>query len=266
MATPPPSRFLAVLYFSLAIFSCGKKTAEVDNESQSIVDNSVCTAEFIDLARTAFEHAKAYIAGGGPLTREYGDSLWMSPAHQPLGLLMAASTYSADKVSRSGLVRIRIPANPLVPGNSMTLRLSSYHARKLHFGCDSIMITCTTYSPNFFELKVKVSGGQLFGGHDDPPAHFAADCLVSESPLFAGAIIINGTTEGTSRGGLYYDSRVTSSLFKWRDCNSISAGVLDHHPKGLKPREVHYGTGYANACDNEVLFAVNGNSIAVKTE
>jgi hypothetical protein len=280
-----------VLCFSLTLLvsACNKKeTVEVDNETQSAVDNAVAEQEFMSIVPAANSHAintKGTGTQGKPsappcdtLALISGDTLWGTTGHVDPTYTMNVSNSACnltlpDGRTRIGSLSIRLTGKIKLSGSQMIIKMIGYRAAGIAYSCDSLVVTTVTTNPNYNTFNVKLVNGVCkslaswtINYSLDRTITFYPNGNASSDPV----TYIYGTSNGKNREGRAFEVVIpqTSALTKYQSCQYISAGVLQLTPKDFATRTIDYGYSIAPAqaggCDEDASFSVNGNTVAFK--
>lgn len=281
--------FIPFVFLGLITFtSCHKKeTVEVDNETQSVVDNAVAEQEFMAMVPavnnmaiktkgTGAAHNRA-MATCDTMTYISGDTTFTnlnSPPIYSLSIASASCSPIQDAKIREGVMFITFYGRLKNVGSRIKLVMQNYKAantdpnKKISYICDSIVVKTlvNTNAPNVREFNVKIYNGKCIGANNGWTTLYSVDRTIRHEE--AGDVIkIWGTSNGTNREGRKFtvEVAVATPLVKRGNCQFISSGILNLTPEGFKTRTVDYtsGTG-VDACDENATFSVNGNTVAFK--
>jgi hypothetical protein len=262
--------------------SCKKKTNEVDSETQSVVDNSICEQEFTQIqpttnnlaVQTKGTSAKkmmegfALAASCDTLTYISGDTTYTNLLNPPIwefnfGNCSAASN---DGLLRSGKIIVKFLGRPKVSGNKTIIKFQNYKVLKssgiVSYNCDSIVVTTGASSATSKSFNVDVVNAVCSGA--DWTIHFHSSKSITidnnGTPLvFADdKTTVAGTSGGINRAGRKFDV-VVNNIVKPNNWKHIVSGSLDLTPEGLSKRVVDYGNG---AYDDLATYTVNGQTIS----
>lgn len=277
-------KILSIVFISSSLFfviSCKKKTNEVDSETQSVVDNSICEQEFMQIQpttnnlaiQTKGTSAKklmegfAITAGCDTLTFLGGDSTYTNLSNPPrwefnFGTCAAANH---DGITRSGKIFVTFKGRPKKDSSTTIIKMQNYKVNNnITYSCDSIVITTRPQTSTTKTFIVDVVNGMCSGAswNIKYKTHKTITINNNSTPfIFADDYTsINGTTEGTSRTGKNF-SVVVNNTTKYNNCKYIVSGSMELTPEGLSTRTVDYGNG---TCDDDATFNVNGQTIAFK--
>jgi hypothetical protein len=276
----------------LTLTSCHKKeTVEVDNETQSVVDNAVAEQEFMSMVPAVNSVAiKTKGTGADPnrpagtsalcdsLHLVSGDTLWSSTTHVPptysLSLTSASCSPIPDSKLREGVMFITLYGKVKSQGSRMKVILQNYKAantdpnKKISYQCDSIVVKTVSNNPttDIRIFNVKIYNGKCVGPTNNWTTLYSTDRTITHN-MNTDDISIYGTSNGTNRNNRKFTVEVPQAtpLVKKSSCQFISSGILNLTPEGFKTRTVDYtsGTG-VGTCDDDATFSVNGNTIAFK--
>jgi hypothetical protein len=259
---------------SLLYVGCSKKQIiEVDNETQSVVDNAIADQEYMAIAPTVQQHAlnsvsvsfKTFLVGCDTLHKVSGDTLFGKPNHVDPVYTMAVSGCAAtlpDGKQRVGKLRIRFTGRLRTAGTKMIIKMEDYKADGVSFSCDSMIVTTVSLNTSSAIYNVKLVNGIC----QNPGFTIKYNCDRTITNSFTGSspfISVYGTASGINRTGRAFTVNIpkTSPITKHVSCQYIDKGVLELTPDGFKTRTVDFGDG---ACDDGATFSVNGNTLAFK--
>lgn len=273
--------FAAVLVFS----GCRKKeTVEVDNETQSAVDNAVADQEFMAVVPVVNNHAintkgaGANVGRGSAapcdvLTQVSGDTLALGTSNYT-----AYPTYTLDvsntctltmpdgKAGRQGTLWIRLTDKIKNPGAQMYIKMLNYKTGNITYSCDSFVVTTLTCTPLYTKFNVKLIKGSCQTASwtinyesDRTFTHYYKGNPSGTDPVTE----VFGNSSGTNRQGRAFTVEIpeASPIVKHRSCQYIEKGVIKLTPKDFATRTIDFGNG---ACDEDATFTVNGNTVAFK--
>ena len=272
----------------LSLNGCKKKeTVDVDNETQSALDNAIADQEFAGIVPTTNNHAintKGTGAQNGKvlppcdsLTKISGDTLFGTPGHSDpiyeLNLNSGCGNSFTDGKIRSGKWQIRLTNKIKVTNAQMIIKLINHKANSITYSCDSIVVTTLTFTPNYVKFNYKLIGGQCSGAGwtikynaDRTITHYPKGNPGGTDPYTE----LFGTTNGTNRQGRTFTVDIPSGtpLVKYKSCQYIQRGILTLTPAEFKERTIDFGysigSNPAGGCDDDASFTVNGNTIAFK--
>lgn len=266
---------LAACFISaLSFIGCTKKPAlEIDNETQSVVDNAIADQEFMAIPPTVQQHAfnsrtvnfKSLVVGCDTLTKISGDTLFGTAGHVDPVYTMTVSGCAAtlaDGKSRSGKLRIRMTGKLRNPGSKMIIKMQDYKSDGTAFSCDSMIVTTTSINNTSAVFNVKLINGVCLNSKFTIRYNFdrtITNSFASASPF----ISVYGTASGINSQNRAFTVNIaeSSALIKHASCQFIDKGILELTPDGFKTRSVDFGDG---TCDENATFSVNGNTVAFK--
>ncbi len=259
------------------VYSCKKNTKEVDTETQSVVDNSICEQEFMQIQPTtnnlaiktkgtSAQRLEGVTGGCDSLTYLSGDTTYVSLSNPPTYKFDygACSLANVDGVIRTGTVTIRFLGRPRNVGSKTIIKLLNYKVNgSITYSCDSIVVTTLSNSIATKSWNVKIVNGVCTGSGWN--IKYASDKTITLSTNSTMALLddvttVTGIANGTNRDGKDFDV-VINSITKPSNCKHITSGTVDVTPKDLAKRTVDFGNG---ACDDDATFTVNGQTIAFK--
>lgn len=271
----------------LILTACSKKeTVEVDNETQSAVDNAIADQEYMAVVPTVQSHAintKGTRAQGkgystcDTLTLISGDTLWGTPGHvDPTYTLnisnQACAQTMPDGRFRLGALQIHLTDPVKTPGAMMIIKMLNYRAGLVTYNCDSMVVTTVELSPTVNKFNVKLVNGVC--KNSNWTINYRLDRTITFYPKGNGSsdpvTYIYGTASGTNRQRRNFTVSIPEAtpLVKYRSCEYISSGIMDLTPEGFATRSIDYGYSISPAvyggCDEDASFTVNGNTVAFK--
>ncbi len=274
---------------SMIFFGCKKKeNEEIDNETQSAVDNAVADQEYAAVVPTTNSHA-INTKGTGSSGRSAivpCDSLTLI---QGTVTALGTTNYSAypvytldvsggcpltmpDGKIRSGSLKIRLTDKIRNPGAKMIIYMLNYKTGLIGYACDSIVVTTLSSDTvtRRTSFNVKLVNGVCTNTAASTPwvIKYSSDRTFTTysqgNPLGTGAVTeVFGTASGTNRAGRTFAVNIPSAspLIKHKSCQYVDKGVMELTPDGFKARIIDYGNG---SCDDDATFTVNGNTVAFK--
>ncbi len=281
-----PALASAMLMFS----ACHKKeTVEVDNETQSVVDNAVAEQEFMGLVpavnnvaiktKGTAADANRTMASCDTLTYVSGDTTFVNLNSPPIFTMTLNNPTCSpipDAKLREGNIKVTLFGKPKMVGSRMRIELINFKAantdpnKKIAYICDSIVLkTLVNDAVNDVrEFNVRIYNGKCIGANNSWTTLYSTNRTIRHDYKNGNDVIkIWGTSNGTNRQGRKFEVDVPAStpLTKRGNCQFISFGILNLTPEGFKTRTVDYtsGTG-TETCDDDATFTVNGNTVAFK--
>lgn len=278
---------IAVILIASSIItlnSCKKKDQEVDNESQSVVDNAICEQQFMAITPVVNEKGinQAGIKrvnscgswvilgalGNGTITPSANDTIDNNSDgiydNGPVTFQIDYGTgcLSSDGLSyKTGIINITTPKRWRAYNNTVTIDLLSYKVNNITYSGqiriskpDSVTFTmdvvnghCTDGSWNI-DYSCSKTIKQIAG-------------YITKTDESDDVISITGNSSGVNREGRAFSSNITNALIKKSSCKWITSGTIDLTPSGFKARTVDYGSG---ACDDDATYTINGQTISFK--
>lgn len=267
---------ITLLIFTLFTW-CKKDGTELDNETQSAVDDAISEQEFMAVPPAALQCAvnsmrtvnyKISDLPCDTLTKISGDTLWGTANHVDPTYTMSVSNATCSKImpdgkTRTGSLYIRLTGRLHEAGTKMIIKFKDYVADGISFSSDSIIVTTSSLTLNEMQYNIKVINGLL--QTSSYSIKFNMDRTISAHDLTGSNPYINvyGTADGVNREKRKFTVTVPQSnpLTKHNNCPYIDKGILQLTPDGFKTRTVDFGDG---TCDENASFTVNGNTIAFK--
>lgn len=279
--------FLLALSSLFILNSCTKEDKEVDNETQSAVDNAVCEQQFMAIAPVVNEKGineagiKKIAASCGtwtilgaignttitPSSNDTTDSnadgfYDNGPVTFEIDYGTTTGCLAFDSLStKYGKIRITTAKRWSAYNNPVTIDLLNYKINTVNYSAqiiitrlDSVTVTtqinnghCTNGTWNIDYTGTKTI--KQIAGYSTK--NNEADDVIS----------ITGSSSGKNREGRNFTTNITSALIKKSTCKWMSSGTVDVTPDGFKTRTVDFGNG---SCDDDATFTVNGQTISFK--
>lgn len=275
-----------IVVSSILIINGCKKKAEVDNETQSVVDNAMTEQLFMSIQPTVSEKG---IKENGIKRTSASCETWtilgaISGTNTPnvaIDTLVNASGFyqngpvsfeidygttgclGSDGVYRKGKLKITTAKRWKKYGNTITVDLIGFNANSMDLS-GQVKIT---YSDSV-TLATEIINGRCSNGtwQIDYSGVKTMKQIAGYSTKQDGSddiYSIGGTTTGKNREGRNYTTTITNNLIKKSNCKWITSGTLELSPDGFRTRAVDFGNG---SCDDDATFTVNGQTISFKLQ
>lgn len=270
-------KFLSVLLIASSIFfvgSCKKNTKEVDTETQSVIDNSICEQEFMQIQPTtnnlaiktkgtSAQRLAATTGGCDSLTYISGDTTYATSSYPTYEYNYGVcSLASVDGVIRTGKIWVRFLGRPRTVGSKAIIKLINYKVNgAITYSCDSIVVTTTANSASTKGFNVQIINGVCTGTGWTIKYHSNKDITINTNSTIAlndDVLTVTGTAGGTNRDGRNFDVVITN-ITKHSDYKFITKGTLQVTPQDFSMRTVDFGD---DTYDDKATFTVNGQTIA----
>lgn len=263
----------AVVVSSFLIFNACKKKTEVDNETQSVVDNAICEQQFMSIQPIVNDKSinekgikrinacESFSILSGDTTDADNNKIY---DNGPVTFQIDYGTtgcIGSDGVYRTGKINITTAKRWSVYNNDVTVDLVNYKANTISYA-GQIKIS----RPDSLTITTQVINGHCTDGnwHIDyactktlkQVAGFATKTDASDDEFS-----ISGSSTGKNREGRNFTTSITNPLIKKSSCKFISSGTLELTPDGFKTRTVDFGNG---TCDDDATFTVNGQTVSFK--
>jgi hypothetical protein len=266
----------AILLASSLVFfhSCKKKTNEVDSETQSVVDNSICEQEFMQIQPTTNNMAiktkgtgaqrlSGVMATCDSLTYISGDTTYTNLSSPPTYSFSFSNCAApnTDGVARTGGIWVRFIGRPSTVGSKTIIKLLNYNVNgSITYKCDSIVVKTLSNSIATKSFSISIVNGECVGNGWN--VKYVADRTITVNTQSTAALSddvtnVSGTANGVNRNGKTF-SVVSNNITKPSNCKWITMGTVDVTPEGLSTRTVDFGNGN---CDPDATYTVNGQTI-----
>jgi len=258
----------------LLLDSCNKKKKEVDNETQSVVDNAICEQQFIAIQPVVNQKGinqagikKINACESWIILGAIGTPSVTSPGPQDTADVNSDGLYDngpvtfqidygttgcsgGDGIVRTGKINITTAKRWSVLNNTVTVDLVSYK-----YGNVTYSGSITISRPDSLTLTSTITNGHCTDGSWN--IDYSGTKTIKKT---AGAdeYSITGNSSGKNREGRNFTTNITSALVKKGSCKFITSGVLELTPDGFKTRTVDFGNG---TCDDQATFTVNGQTV-----
>lgn len=275
--------------------SCRKKeTVEVDNETQSVIDNAVAEQEFMGVVPVVNSHAIKTKGTGADANKTAalpcdtlvlvsGSTLYFDdPVNNPVPptYTMAMSNPTCNPVPdgkmRQGHLQITMFGRPKSVGSKMRIRMLNCKAanvdpnKMITYECDSIVVKTEINDTvnDVRQFNFRIYKGKCVGSGGSWTTYYETNRTIRHEYSVANNLIkVWGQSNGTNRQGRKFNVNVDAAtpLVKRDNCQFISFGKMELTPEGFKTRTVDFtsGTG-VDACDDDATFSVNGNTVPFK--
>ena len=280
---------LTLLFFT----ACHKEEkVEVDNETQSAVDNAVADQEYMAVVPATNAHAintkgvgtqGRVAARCDTLTKISGDTLWGDPGHVHPTYTMnisnnACALTMADGRFRNGALMIRLTGKIKLPGSKMIIKMINYKAGGVSYACDSMVVTTQASNALYTSFNVILYKGVCTSQNPNNPwtVKYALNRTITLYPHGLDGLgndnvtQVYGTSSGTNRADRDFSVNIpqASPLIKKGSCEFISGGIMELTPSGFATRTIDFGYSISPApyggCDEDASFTVNGSTVAFK--
>jgi hypothetical protein len=291
------TKSLQIAFFScLVVFllsTCHKEEkVEVDNETQSAVDNAIADQEYMAVTPAVNSHAintkgvgaqSRIAARCDSLTKISGDTLWGMPGHVDPTYTMNISNGGCaftmpDGRFRNGALSVRLTGKIKVPGSKMIIKMLDYKAAGVKYACDSMVVETLESTGLSIKFHVQLVNGVCTGQNPNNPwtIKYSLNRTITLYPRGTdglGAdptIMVYGTSSGVNRAGRAFSVNIPAStpLVKKGSCEFISSGVMELTPEGFATRSIDFGYSISPApyggCDEDASFTVKGSTVAFK--
>lgn len=273
---------------SLLFFSECKKKTEVDDETQTVVDNAICEQQFITIAPTVNNKGTGSPKQAGfRISAACDSAAWIFPnttsvpngsivpdtltdangaytfSTTPTFTLDYSPTSCADKdgITKKGKMYITSTHKWSVVKN---ISPAITHTTTITF--DNYMVDGIKYEGTVTLIKTgnkvttKVANGHCKTNNWD--IYYSTEGKTVEL-LSDGSIKVWGDSKGTNREGRTFTTSISenTAIIKKPTCKFISSGAISVTPDGFKTRTVDFGSG---ACDDDATFTVNGQTVSFK--
>ena len=268
----------------ITLNSCKKKT-EVDNESQSVVDNAICEQQFMSIQPVVND--KGITQSG--IKRTTSNETWTilgaintpsvtnpgpndtTDVLAPIGeydngpvtfqLTYLSNYVGNDGIGRTGSLNITTLKRWSATNNTVTVDLVGFKVNGITYS-GTVKIT----KSNTTSVTVEVINGHCSDGSwniDYAGTKTLTQTGGQNTPLIEADDVysITGNSTGVNREGRAFTTNITNALVKKSNCKYISSGSLDLTPDGFKTRTVDFGSG---TCDDDATYTVNGQTISFK--
>jgi hypothetical protein len=270
---------IAVSLGLLLLNSCKKDKKEVDNETQTVVDNALCEQEFMRIGPSVSERAvstagvKKLLPGSAfqvfstcAVDSLSGDTTMDAQGNfnannlPTITLDWGSGCTDVDGVFRSGKLVTTFSKSYDSVGCVITITPSNYKVSNVTYsGTIRITRLAGGNAPSFRT--------EVINGHCNSSS-WSIDFITDKTITYTAGyntpndpsddeISITGNSSGKNREGRTFTVTVKTALVKKASCKWIQQGVVDITPDGLKTRTVDFGNG---SCDNTGTFTVNGNT------
>ncbi len=261
----------------ITLNSC-KKKAEVDNETQSVVDNAICEQQFMAIQPVVNE--KGIQEKGIKRTNNTGgvwnilgaisgtntpnvatDTIVNANGFYQNGPVTFEVDYGTtgvpfmDGTTKYGKIHITLLKRwSSLAGNQITVDLVGFKSNNITYA-GQIKIT----RPDSMSLTVEVVNGHCTDGSWN--IDYAGTKTMTRIAGTTDDYSITGNSSGKNRDGRNFTTTITNPIVKKASCKWITSGTMDLTPDGFKTRTVDFGPG---TCDDDATYTVNGQTVSFK--
>ncbi len=263
----------ALLISACILFDSCKKKTEVDNETQSVVDNAICEQQFMSIQPVVNDRSisekgvkrinscETFNIISGDTTDANNDKVYDSG---PVTFQIDYGTtgcIGSDGVYRTGKINFTTAKRWSVYNNPVTIDLVGYKANTVSY-TGQIRIT----RPDSLTITTEVINGHCTDGNWN--IDYACTKTMKQTAGYStkgdvsdDVYSFTGSSNGKNREGRNFTTNITNALIKKMSCKYISSGTLELTPDGFKTRTVDFGNG---TCDDDATFTVNGQTVSFK--
>ncbi len=263
----------ALLVSSLIVFDSCKKKTEVDNETQSVVDNAICEQQFMSIQPIVNDKSinekgvkrtnacESFNILSGDTTDLNNDKVY---DNGPVTFQIDYGTtgcVGSDGVYRTGKINFTTAKRWSIYNNTVTIDLVGYKANAISYS-GQIKIT----RPDSLTITTEVINGRCTDGNWNIDYACTKTLkqiagVATKADASDDEFSISGSSTGKNREGRNFTTNITNPLIKKTACKYISSGTLELTPDGFKTRTVDFGNG---TCDDDATFTVNGQTVSFK--
>lgn len=262
-----------MFFCSLIFLACEKKeTLQIDSESQTVIDyvyasqafNALPNGIYRMLLQTPSAVKKTKNLGETKMTYISGDTLAFTTEVTYSCTAGAITKANADGNERTGSIRVALRGPADMQYSVITATLDGFYCNNINYQAAVISMTTIGESARYFSVQFSVENG--IGNINGKTFTFNCDNRLAIYygggplylvPYFSGY----GSSKGTSRDGLNYDTEVEKDFAKYNGCDCISEGLVKITPSGYKEKTINFGEGQ---CDQIATFTVAENTISFK--
>ncbi len=271
-----------ILSASLFIFwGCKKSdttTTQLDTETQTAIDYSICEREFSQVGPTATNltiktksspprlmngYSNIY-AVCDTLTWISGDTAWSSPTHQNPVYEYDFGTcggYMFDGIPRTGKWRLTFRNGGIKkPGASLLIQFINYKLSTVTYAVDSIVFKNGGMNNGIYTYTISVYNALCTAPtwtiSYTSTRSVQVDTKNTTDPSDDVFTIISGSASGKNRENRSFSVNI-NNITKPTNCKYITKGTVQISPSGLNTRTIDYGDG---TCDDKATLTIDGNS------
>lgn len=266
---------VAIITTSLLFLGSCKKKTEVDNETQSVVDNAICEQQFMSIQPMVntkgiqekgikkIYSCETWNIISGDTTDANSDKIY---DNGPVTFQIdfgSVGCVGIDGKIRTGQINITTSKrwSGLGTSDQVTTNLINYKVNGITYSG-----TVTITKVDSVTLNTQITSGHCTNGtwNIDWSCNKTLKQIAgysTSSDDTDDAFQITGTTSGKNREGRNFTTNITTPIVKKSNCPYISSGVLELTPEGLATRTVDFGNG---TCDDDATFTVNGQTVSFK--
>lgn len=262
-----------LLISAITLLDSCKKKKEVDNETQSVVDNAICEQQFMSIQPIVNDKSinekgvkrtnacETFNILSGDTTDLNNDKVY---DNGPVTFQIDFGTtgcVGSDGVFRTGKINFSTSKRWSIYNNQVTIDLVGYKANNISY-TGQIKIT----RPDSLTITTEVINGHCTDGSWN--IDYACTKTMKQTAGYNtkgdvsdDEFSFTGSSNGKNREGRNFTTNITNSLIKKMSCKYITSGTLELTPDGFKTRTVDFGNG---SCDDDATFTVNGQTVSFK--
>lgn len=276
---------LGGLMFMLMFFGCKKSetttSPQLDTESQTAIDYSICEKEFSQIGPTATnltiktKSSPPRLMNGysditatcDTLTWISGDTSWTSPTHEnPIYEYDFGNCggYMFDGITRTGKWRLTFRNGGIKkPGASLLIQLLNYKLGTVTYAADSVVFKNGGMNNGIYTYTISVYNALCTAPSwtisYNSTKSVQVDTKNNTDPSDDILTVVSGNASGKNREGRSFSVTI-NNLTKPTNCKYITKGTVQISPSGLNTRTIDYGDG---TCDDKAKITVNGNTFEI---
>lgn len=261
-----------ILYLStlfLLFTACEKR--EVDNETQSAIDNAEAEMKFADVT-TIVNHIgldedgveKGILNGCPDITVEI-DTTTQDSFPKTYTLNYGQGCTGNDGRMRAGELVFVFSNSWMEDEVNVNVSFNDYKVAGInHLGNLSVVKTLSTNGHKL--LEITLTEGKLEYANGDVVNYETTRTIEQtegESTNDTGddTYVLNGSAKGVSRTGREFNTFITTPLVRKMTCGYIAEGVIELSPKGFAKRMIDFGDG---TCDNLATVTINDSTFEIE--
>jgi hypothetical protein len=249
----------------LANFVACKKD-EIDNETQSVLDNALIESEFMRIPAMINFHAATnqgvHKIFPGVMScynvSLSGDTSWTNQNDLPtLTFDYGTGCTDADGRNRSGKISAAFSKSYDSIGCVITVSFNNFysHGNKMEGAVQLTRLSSSSFNIKTTDAKYSIGSASIAFTCDRTITMIGGSTTINNES--DDVFEITGSSSGMNRNGKRFEVKILTTLVKAASCKWLQSGKQELTPEGLATRTVDYGDG---SCDNKATFGVNGNT------
>ena len=247
----------------IGISSCRDSDRDEDittNSSEDYATGQNIVCDIFKIVQQASFSSKGFTTNNSADTNTlFGcDTLIVDTSSNPKSILIQFDNpCTFNNIARSGTITITTNAKYDTPGASTTVSFSNYQHNSYSILSGTISVIYNgilngspNYSFNANDLKIENNKQQSLTWSSTQK--ISLDAGDTTATTTDDSYSITGTNDGVAFKGNNFNTTISNKLALWRNCNWISAGIVNVSPNNKAVRKLNFGS----SCDNKANVSI----------